>query len=236
MQSILGSSSLRPQASPGEPILIRGKDLANDGTTVAFDSTGMYPESAAGARVSIGGLPARILKASPASIEAIVPYALAGQKAANVVVTRFAQSSTSYSIDLVDTSPAIIASTGNGRKEGSILNYVSPSLYVPNSPQAPAPKGSVIVLYVTGAGAWETPPPYGSITLQTASFTAKPVEILIGGKAARIYFVGVPPYEIFGRLQVIAFVPNDAPSGTQPIVVRIGDSDNASQEVTIEVE
>jgi len=66
---------------------------------------------------------------------------------------------------VADASPAIFAGPGD------ILNCQSGS-YSPNSTDNPAPPGSVIVLFATGAGIADDTIPEASISLVASSFRA----------------------------------------------------------------
>jgi len=64
---------------------------------------------------------------------------------------------------------------------------------------------------------------------------AAPVSLTIGGKPAKILFAGAAPYEAAGMLQINAIIPNGIGSGPQPVVLTIGNRNNAAQPVTLAV-
>ena len=108
--------------------------------------------------------------------------------------------------------------------------------YTYNGTGNPAPQGSVIEFFATGMGVWSPAVPDGTINLVATKFSAQPVSLTIGGKAATIYYAGSAPYEVWGTLQVIAYIPSGIGSGPQPLVLTIGQNDNSTQGVTVAVQ
>jgi len=101
----------------------------------------------------------------------------------------------------------------------------------------PAPAGSVIQIFATGAGRWNkdldqqvidpAKPPY--------PVPLAPVSLTIGGQAAQVAYAGAAPGQVFGVLQVNAVVPAGLAAGPQPVVLTVGKNDNSSQAVTVSV-
>jgi uncharacterized protein (TIGR03437 family) len=151
---------------------------------------------------------------------------------AGVVVSRYGENSPAFAVAVTETSPGIFTTTQTGTGQGAILNYEFPN-YTPNSPENPAPPGSVITLFATGAGRWEEEIEEASISVAARPFVARPVSLNIAGEPATILYAGAAPYQSMGMLQVNAIVPRGAPSGQQPVVLTIGGTDNAQQKVTI---
>ncbi len=247
IQSVLSTASYQPTISPGEIVSIFGANLAPPRGSTAYGITGTYPTTLGDGTVSgdttvtFNGIAAPLLYVGPGQINATVPYEVAGQKTVNVVVTRYFLATAPFSIALTDTSPGIFTATQNGSGQGAILN-VPPNTpndltaYTYNSAANPAPKGSVIEFFATGIGVWSPTVPDGGINLVATKFSAQPVSLTIGGKPATIYYAGSAPYEVWGTLQIIAYVPSGIGSGPQPLVITIGQNDNSKQDVTVAVE
>ena len=66
-------------------------------------------------------------------------------------------------------------------------------------------------------------------------FTARPVTLTIGGRPATILYSDAVPYQTIGMLQVNAIVPEGTGPGPQPVVLTIGQSGNAQEQVTIAI-
>ena len=234
IQSVQNAASHQAVISPGAIVSIRGSHLGQPLGSALFNAIGQYPTDYGATSVTINGIPATILYASPDQVKAVVPYGVTG-KTADVILTRFGF----FTVDayrqvlVAATSPGIFTSTSNGTGQGAILNYPD---YTDNSPDNPAPIGSVIVLFATGIGAWNPPVDDGSITMTANKFTAQPVSLTIGGQPATIYYSGTSPFQLWGLLQVIAYVPTNIGSGDQPVVLKVGDNDNTAQNVTIAVQ
>jgi uncharacterized protein (TIGR03437 family) len=79
------------------------------------------------------------------------------------------------------------------------------------------------------------PPEDGSIVLskQPLVYPEAPVSVTIGGKAATLIYSGAALYKVAGTLKINAIIPKDIPSGLQPVVLKIGDNDNSTQNVTV---
>jgi len=60
-----------------------------------------------------------------------------------------------------------------------------------------------------------------------------PVSVTIGGQPANLRFVGAALDQVFGMLEVDVDVPAGIEPGAQPIVLKIGDNDNAAQRATV---
>jgi uncharacterized protein (TIGR03437 family) len=161
-----------------------------------------------------------------------------------VVVTHYERGDP-LTVPLGDTSPGIFTANQAGPGQGGILNADG----TPNSADNPAPKGSPIQIFATGAGVWTFPlapdmlpqdlvdgSVYLGYPLVNIPHPTAPVSLTIGGQAARFQYMGPAPYQVFGMLQINAVVPDGIESGPQPVVLTIGDNSNAQQQVTVAVQ
>ena len=105
--SVVNTASLQPFLSPGALVSIRGSHLTGPTLSTNYDGTASYPTTVAGTSVTFNGVAAPLLYVSPGQINAILPFALAGQTSVQVVVTRFNQVSDTVTLPLQDTSPGI---------------------------------------------------------------------------------------------------------------------------------
>ncbi len=113
-----------------------------------------------------------------------------------------------------------IFNLAGGSGPGIIQNYVSPTELPLNTRSVTARPGQVAVLLGTGLGAITGPdnqlPPVGNLPIA--------VQVLIGGKAARILYSG-RMYGYAGVDMINFEVPFDAPSGCSvPVQVKAGDT------------
>lgn len=181
---------------------------------------------------------------SPSQVNTAVPFALAGQKATSVGVGHGFQSAANPpTLSLLDTSPGIFTLTQTGTGQGAILNAdcTNPSIVTLNGPDHPAPRGCAITLFATGAGVWNPALQDGRIVtitdISNPPVPVAPVSLLVGGKSAKILYAGAAPGLVAGILQVNAMVPEGIDSGLQvPVVLTVGQNDNAQQHVTLAVQ
>jgi len=240
--SVLNAATLQPGICPGAIVSILGTNLSTPPITAHYDSAGLYPTSLGNTTVRFNDIAAPLLYVSTGQVNAVVPYGVAGQRTANIVVTHNRLASPAFSVPIVDTSPGIFTATAAGSGQGAILNQDG----APNSADNPAPRGSVIQLWATGGGVWNRNLQDGSIVLSplfdmTRSGDvflrpAAPVSLTIGGQPAEIRYAGPALYEVSGKLQVNAVVPDGIGSGPQPVVLTIGNNNNSQQQVTVAVQ
>jgi uncharacterized protein (TIGR03437 family) len=124
-----GSFSNGP-VSPGERVILTG--------------TALGPNS----KVMFGGTVAPMLSSSFTSTTVVVPYEVANQTAAQVTVTTGGVTSAALQVQIVPAAPGVFTSSANG--VGQALAYGSDGSL--NSPNNPAPAGSVVTVLCTGAG------------------------------------------------------------------------------------
>jgi len=136
---------------------------------------------------------------------------------------------------LSSVSPAIFTfATG----QGAVLNQDN-SINGPGTGSAvhPAPRGSVIQIFGTGAGATNPPLAAGEAAPGSGSplvLTVAQPTVTIGGKTARVLFSGLAPGFV-GLWQINAEVPQDVtPGSSVPLQVAVGTV--ASNTATIAVQ
>jgi uncharacterized protein (TIGR03437 family) len=77
---------------------------------------------------------------------------------------------------------------------------------------------------------------WGSIALTALMFQQGQATLTIGGQPAAIEYASAAPYQVWGVLQVNAFVPAGLGPGPQPVVLTIGQTTTASQQATVFVQ
>jgi uncharacterized protein (TIGR03437 family) len=166
-------------------------------------------------------------------INCIVPYEIAGQPLASIVVNFAGVAAASFQARVADTTPAIFSLTQSGNGQGAILNR---DLTV-NGPNHPAAKGSFVSIYATGEGQLVPGAATGSITPGVLPLP-KPianVSVTIGGQTAEISYAGEAPTLVSGVIQINAKIPANIASGNQPVVLTIGNNTNTQQSITVAV-
>jgi uncharacterized protein (TIGR03437 family) len=208
----VGSAAGSGGMPPGSLFSIYGFNLAT-GTAQPTSST--YPDTLAGASVTVNGEAAPLSYASPGQINAEMPLDITG--VATVVVKVGSATSNSVAVTVPATAaPGVFVS---GANRAIAQNYPS---YVQNSPSTPAPAGSVIIIYFTGGG-----PVQGGNVLQTGHAAPNQVfpvtestSATIAGVAATLDYVGLTPGFI-GLYQANIVVPKIA-AGDHNLIITIG--------------
>ncbi len=192
------------------PAALAGAALDSSGTKLAT--------TVAQTQVLFDGVPAPIVYVSAAQVSGIVPYAVAGKSASQVVASYQGQQSTALAVKVAAAVPGMFSADFSGKGQGAILNQ--DGTY--NSAANPAPAGSVVVLFGTGEGQTVPPGVDGLIANTTLPVPALPLTVTIGGKQAEIVYQGGAPGLTAGLLQINARIPTDTPAGNQPVVVTLG--------------
>ncbi len=163
--------------------------------TAVPGASGMMPRSLGGVQVSINGSPVPLLYVSDSQVNAVTPLFLSGTTAL-VHVTLNGASTADFAAAVLNAIPEIFRS-GDGtaaavNQDGTI-----------NSPEHPAPQGSIVAIWATGVA------PLGStqdglIAASAADFGC--CEILAPGPANVVYG-GVAPGIVAGVVQINFQVP-----------------------------
>ncbi len=181
--AIASAASAAPNAiAPGAIATLYGAGLAAD--TAAAGSFPL-PQTLAGASVTVNGVAAALLYASPSQINFQVPFEVS-PGAATIEVSVNGAAAGSITVPLYAAAPAIfLEPQGNAaaiNQDGSV-----------NSAAQPAPAGSVIAVYVTGLGAVSPPVASGAAAPGSPFSNANGVTATIGGAAANVAFAGLAP-------------------------------------------
>ena len=133
---VLNGASLLPgPVAPGEIVTLFGAAIGP--ASVLFD-----------------GVPAPILYSGPSQINLVVPFEVQNKPNTQVQVVQGTQTVAQLQVPVADASPAIFAADGSGAGAGAILNQD----YSLNTPSTPAAKGSVVMIFATGAGQTDPQP------------------------------------------------------------------------------
>jgi uncharacterized protein (TIGR03437 family) len=224
--SVLNGASYAPGAvSPGEIVALFGTNLGPAaGVAFQLSSDGKsIPNSLGGVQVLFGSTPATLLYVSATQINAIVPYAVAGNASIAVQVQYLNQTSSAMTLAVQAATPGIFSQDRTGSGPGAILNQDS-SL---NASLSPATAGSVIQIFATGGGVTspaQTDGALAPVTEPLPRIAALPVSVTIGGvPAQQLPYAGAAPGEIAGLTQIDVLVPAGVTPGLSvPVVVQIG--------------
>ena len=214
------SGSTAGAIAPGEIVTIKGNGLGPAaGVSFSLDPvTGGVDSSLAGTRVMFGNTPAPILYASATQVNAIVPYAVAGEPSVNVQAIYQQNSSATMSLPVANAEPAIFTTSMNGAGQAAAVNQDG-SL---NGPSNPAQAGSYVSVYFTGGGQTSPAGVTGSVNGDTLQYLVAQPTVTVGGVVAQVTFAGSAPGYVDGLDQLNLQLGGTTPSGAQQIVISSG--------------
>ncbi|HSU66654.1 MAG TPA: hypothetical protein VLJ39_07270 [Tepidisphaeraceae bacterium] len=218
---VLNAASFAKEITPGSLVTIFGSDLAG-GAAVADRLP--LPLTLAGASVKVGGFPAPLIYVSATQINLQLPYEARGG-AAPVVVTTAAGDSVPVLAQVVAEAPGILTYGVNRavaqNQDGTL-----------NDQAHPAKAGSVMVVYMTGAGLVSNAPATGAAAPSNPiALMQSKVAATVGGLPCVVQFAGLAPGYV-GLVQLNITVP--ALAGDFPLVVTFGST--ASNAPTVSVQ
>jgi uncharacterized protein (TIGR03437 family) len=185
------------------------------GEMVSLFQTGMLPGAAAASDVTLtfDGTVAPILFAGTDQINAVAPFALSGKSSAAVAVIYQGQPVAQATVPVAAVAPAVFSENGSGSGQALAVN-VDGTL---NSVSNQAARGSTITLYGTGGGIFNPPLADGQIlpsnAIPTSQLTVKS-GFGIGGKDAKVQYIGPAPGMIAGLLQINVLIPATVTPGS----------------------
>jgi uncharacterized protein (TIGR03437 family) len=207
---------------PGSLFTIYGSNLASGQAQGAPP----YPNKLATASVTVNGEPAPLTYVNATQINAQMPWDIAPGVATVVVTTGTTLSNAVAATVPATAVPGVFV---YGSNEAVAQNFPS---YTLNSPTAPAPVGSVIIVYLTGGG-----PVQGGSSLVTghatpnASFpVTEPYSATIAGVAAPVSFIGLTPGNV-GLYQANVTIPQVG-KGNHNLTIIIGGTASAGTTIS----
>ena len=242
--SIVNAATQQPGAlSPGELVTIYGTNLGpTPAASLQLTAAGTVPTTLGGVQVMFDQTAAPVIYASATQVNAIVPYEMAGRLQTTITLARGGMSSTGIQLRITDSAPGIFTANSSGSGQGAVLNQD----YSFNG-TTPAAKGSVIQIWATGEGALSPSVATGSVTGKTGPFpkpVTQPVSVTFqipgpsGGTVAVpavVQYAGEAPGLVSGVMQVNAVVPDTVPSGTQIVMLTVGNNSSPAT-VTVRVQ
>jgi uncharacterized protein (TIGR03437 family) len=204
----------QPGISPGEIVTLKGTGLGPIPSSGPLVVDGLLTMSLGGTQVLFDGIPAPLLYAQDAQINVLAPYRLASQTTTSIQVRYLGQSTDPVTMPVSAVSAALFrTSTG-----ASVLN----SDYSINSMANPAGRGSILILYMTGAGQTDPPSADGQIWQRTGGLqqpvSSQLVNYGIAGvvtAAAPVLYAGPVPSLVSGVQQFNILIPGDLPDSFQ---------------------
>jgi uncharacterized protein (TIGR03437 family) len=137
-----------------------------------------------------------------------------------------------FSPGIFTTGPPAFRAIAQNSQDGTLAQ---PAGSIPGLTTRPVKVGDALIIYATGLGAVDNPPPDGMVPPSNtlANTLTKPV-VMVGGMTAQVLFSGLQP-QFVGVNQINIVIPPTAPTGDAvPLTIQMGGITSPSN-VTIAV-
>jgi len=225
LKGLTNAASYTATVAPGGLVSIFGTALA---ASPASATQLPLPTRLSGTQVTVNGVAAPLLYASPQQLNAQVPFET--QSAPAQVQVTSSEGTMTMTVQVAATAPAIFSLNQQGTGPGAILHGTTYQVVTDSNP---ATAGEIISIYCTGLGAVNPPAQTGAVPPDPPSQTVNPVQVSIAGVTVQPLYAGVAP-GFPGLYQINAQIPAGIQSGTQPL--EIVQNGSASNSVTVAVQ
>jgi len=213
------SNGIGPVA-PGEVVVLYGNGLGPAKLTQAQldPASGLIGANLAGTSVIFNGTPAPVLYTWATQIAAVVPNSVAGANV-QVFVQYQGQTSAPVTVPVAAVAPALFTQDSSGKGQAAATNQDGTL----NGAAHPAKVGSVISLWMTGAGLTNPASVDGQPGAAPLPQPVAPITVTIGGQPAAVQYAGQAPAAVAGVIQINAQIPSGTqPGNAVPVVVQAG--------------
>lgn len=214
------TSSPAPVA-PGSLVSIYGTNLA--GSTGGAASTPL-PTTLNGVTVTVNGATVPLVYVSPGQINFQLPFE-AATGTASATVNSGCGASTPVSFPVASAAPYLLLGAGGDALVANQDNSF-------NSASSPAPKGSIVTVYLIGIGPLDNQISTGAATPADLFYARLPYKALIGGFDTSVKFLGMTP-GLVGLAQANLEIPNLSP-GKYPVIVTVNGVDSNAANIYVQ--
>jgi uncharacterized protein (TIGR03437 family) len=238
--SVIGAASYQTSSTgvvaPGQVVVLFGNEIGPAAlTTLRLTADGRVDTLLAVVRVLFDGVPAPLLYVSAKQLSAVVPYGVAPNGRTVVQVDYQGLRSNPLVLWVAPAVVGVFTQNSSGRGAGAVLNQDGTL----NTPENPAEKGSIVVLYGTGEGRTTPEGVDGKVTGEPLPGPQLRILAQVDGRVAEVLYAGGAPGLVAGVLQMNVRIPLTARSGAA-VPLRIGGMDGPfgvepSEAVTIAI-
>ena len=178
---------------------------------------GNFP-GCASATVTVDGVSTPVFYSSPTQVNFLLPAGVASETSANLLFGCAGLTSQVTPIPVASTSPGIFTAGERGTGQAAIVNQNG-------SLSTSTVAGTYIVVFGTGFGAFSPPSPDGLRRIAstvTASLVSNPGTPAATVFPVQVLYAGEAPTETTGLQQINLFIPANAPTGLQQLVLQAG--------------
>jgi uncharacterized protein (TIGR03437 family) len=169
---------------------------------------------------------------SAGQINALVPYEISTTSGPVPVIVTNGTASNTVNVPVAATSPGVFSTDLTGAGAGAITHNATGALVTPNNP---AVAGEVLVAYLTGLGALQTPVVDGNAPASggtDAAVIGSQVQVQVDGVTSpTIYYAGINP--VYPGLYQIDFQMPQIPDHQQNVNILILAGTAGTQEVQL---
>jgi len=220
---VANAASLAPNmVSPGEIVSFFGSGIGPpSGVIASLDNGGRFPSTVAETRVLFDGNPAPLIYVRSDQVNAVAPFGLSGKTTTQVQIEYSGLKSNILAVPVAAGHFGIFTSDSSGSGQAAALNQD----YSVNSASNPAPRGSVVILF--GTGARLDPAPDDGAIIQGPTLPQAPSMLAyIGACPAEVVYSGSAPGLIAGAIQLNIRVPKGSQCGSGNLPVALNFSVN----------
>jgi uncharacterized protein (TIGR03437 family) len=234
MNGVLNAATLQPGfGAPGELLVINGTQGAPDGTFTGQPSpNGALPPTLADTSVVIDNKQfAPIMAVNGNQVTTMIPFSVAGHSSVQVFIVYANKPNTFTTVELLPSVPGIFTVDGSGSGAAKVVNQDGSD----NGNASPAARGSTLTFRGTGFGKMTPAAPDNVVVGDDLPVPELPVAVSIGGADATVVSAMGVKGSLGGLVEVTVQVPDGAPSGAVPLVLKVG-TQVARQHVTVAIQ
>lgn len=213
------TSSPSPVA-PGSLVSIYGTTLAG---SIGSAASTPLPTNLNGVTVTVNGATVPLVYVSPGQINFQLPYETA-TGTASATVNGGCGASAPVTFPVASAAPYLLLGAGGD----AVVLHLDNTL---NSASNPAPKGSIVTVYLIGIGPLDKPIATGAATPRDYFNASLPNKALIGGFDTSVKFLGMTP-DFVGLAQANLEIPNLSP-GKYPVIVTVNGIDSNAASIYV---
>jgi uncharacterized protein (TIGR03437 family) len=193
----------------GELLRILGKNIGPATPTAGNVNAGVLATTVAGVQVTFDGVAVPLLSVSAREIDLLAPFELAAKTATTIQVRYNGATSNPVQVAVAATANILGLVSGIPLQVLGVYNED----FTPNGTSSPAKAGSVMTLYVSGAGQTVPPSQNGQVNAFPLAAPPAPVSIELTGvnpsssSSLSVTFAGAAPAQAAGIFQINFVAP-----------------------------
>jgi uncharacterized protein (TIGR03437 family) len=217
--AIVNSASQRGGSiAPGEILSVYGSKLGPATPVPAqLSSLGLFPATLSSVQAWFDQTPGTVLLAYDSQVNVIAPFEIQPGQTVNFQLWYCGIPTARIPLTVAAAAPGLYTRSGSGSGAVAVVNQ-------DGTVNTPAPAGSYVTLFGTGAGGIAGVKDGG--VARSAQRLSGTVRVTIGGREASVLYAGSAPLLVNGLFQLNVQVPADTPSGMAPVTVTINGQDS----------